>query len=108
EGQHQDLDIRAAFAKTTDGPHCPISRVYRPEEFCELCATAGFKATFIGSAISMWELSLLPLRFEAVLFPAFKAEHREFLMELTYDNRGIPNYRGHCAGVDGCFELTPK
>ena len=38
EGLYQDLDVRGAFAKTTDGPHCPISRVYKPEEFCGLDA----------------------------------------------------------------------
>ena len=34
-------------------------------------------------------------------------EHRDFLLALTFDNRGFPMYNGNYAGLDGCFELTP-
>jgi len=54
------------------------------------------------------ELGLLPRRFEAVMDERLEKEHREFLLSLTFDNRGLPIYEGHWAGVDGCYLLTPK
>src|SRR6185437_7824589 len=66
EGTLVGLDLRAAFAKTTDGPDCPISRVYRPTEFVALAKEAGFDAEFLGAGISMHEASLLPNRFAAI------------------------------------------
>jgi ubiquinone/menaquinone biosynthesis C-methylase UbiE len=107
EGLFADLDIRSAFAKTTDGPNCPISRCYRPEEFCRLAESCGFRCEYTGAAISMWEcLQFQQYRWEAIMNQTLPLEHRRFLTELTLDDRGIPMYRGHYAGVDGCYRLT--
>jgi hypothetical protein len=35
------------------------------------------------------------------------SESRKFLYELTFNERGIPLYRGEVAGVDACFKLEP-
>jgi SAM-dependent methyltransferase len=106
-GEFKDLDIRAAFAKTTDGPNCPISRVYKPEDFSRLVEPHGFNCRFLGAALSAYEMTFFPQRFEAFLYQHLPAEHRRFLAELTLDNQGLPLYRGHYAGVDGCYEITP-
>ncbi len=105
EGRYADLDIRSAFARTTDGEDCPISRVYRPDEFIGLCREAGFAADFIGAAVSMHEAFIAPKRFEAVSHRNLSAESRKFLLSLEIDKRGLPTYRGHYAGVDGCYRL---
>ncbi len=107
EGLYTNLDIREAFAKTTDGENCPISRAYTPGEFCEIAASAGFQCEFVGAAVSMWECRILPDRFEAIMNQKFPAEHRDFLLNLTFDERGYPMYHNTYAGIDGCYLLTP-
>jgi hypothetical protein len=106
-GQYADMDMRSAFSHTTDGPHCPISRVYQIKEFSDLAAECGFKARFLGAAMSLIEMGMLPQRFEAAQRQELEEEHRKFLLELTLDARGFPLYRDHYAGVDGCYELVP-
>lgn len=105
ENQFAGVDILTAFSKTTDGVNCPFSAVYTPNEFINLCLNNGFSASFSGAAISMWEMSLLEQRFKAVMSPLLSEEHRNFLLSLTFDDKGYPLYQGHYAGVDGCYFL---
>jgi SAM-dependent methyltransferase len=105
EGKYKDLDDRAAFARTTDGEGCPVSRVYKSTEFVQLAEECGFQCRFLGAAMSLWELSLFPQRFDAALHPGVAAEHRKFLLGLTMDDRGYPLHQGYYAGVDACYEL---
>jgi hypothetical protein len=39
--------------------------------------------------------------------PALAAEHRDFLLALTFDNKGLPRYGDTYAGIDGCYFLRP-
>jgi SAM-dependent methyltransferase len=105
EGMLQELDLRAAFSKTTDGTDCPISRVYRPDEFIALCREARLDAEWSGAAISMHEAGLFARRYEAIMDPRLNAESRRFLLQLELDHFGFPRYHGHYAGVDGCYRL---
>jgi ubiquinone/menaquinone biosynthesis C-methylase UbiE len=107
ENAFPGMDVRSAFAKTTDGPYCPIARVYKPTEFIELARTCGFECRFLGAAVSLQETSLLQTRFDALQLASFPAEHRDFLLALEFDAKGYPMYHGTYAGVDGCYELTP-
>ncbi|MBI3823933.1 MAG: hypothetical protein HY289_14790, partial [Planctomycetes bacterium] len=95
-------------AKTTDGVHCPIARVYKPQEFIDLVEPCGFKCRYLGAAVSLFETSLLPRRFDALYNINFPREHRDFLLALTFDDKGFPMYNGVYAGLDACFELTPS
>lgn len=108
EGLYQDLNIRQAFAKTTDGPDCPISNVYKPEEFIDLCSQAGFETEYLGAAVSIYETSLLQERYAAIMNNDLNAESRRFLLELEFDSNGFPRYKGTFAGVDGCYLLRMK
>ena len=36
------------------------------------------------------------------------AEHRKFLLALTFDSHVCPLFDGQRAGVPGCYELTPQ
>jgi ubiquinone/menaquinone biosynthesis C-methylase UbiE len=105
EGRYAGMDIRSAFARTTDGEECPISRVYAPGEFIDLCREAGFATEFTGAAIAMHEALIAPKRFEAISNRKLSAESRKFLLSLEMDKRGLPTYRGHYAGVDACYRL---
>ena len=107
QGKYGNLDIREAFAKSTDGEECPISTVYRFDEFSALAAEAGFETVFFDAAISVYEASILPRRFEAIMNRQFRSESRRFLTSLTFDGFGYPRFNDRYAGVDGCYLLRP-
>jgi SAM-dependent methyltransferase len=97
---------REAFRALTDGPDCPISNCYHSDEFTALALRNGFgSAVFKGAAISAFEMSLLPLRFNALQDPRLDAESRNFLYNLTFDHKGLPLFEGKAAGIDACFVL---
>jgi SAM-dependent methyltransferase len=106
EGLYPDKSLRDQFTHSTDGENCPISNCYRPEEWEALCKSAGFNARFIGAAVSVYEASLMPLRFAAIQDRRLPAESREFLLKLKLDDRGYPIINGSYAGVDACYLLT--
>ncbi|MDQ7779193.1 MAG: hypothetical protein RDV41_05735, partial [Planctomycetota bacterium] len=100
-----EVPLAEAFKRSTDGPDCPISRYYASDDFVTLCSARGFKAKFLGSAVSLLEMSLLPLRFDAMQDIRLEREHRSFLAELTFDQFARPLYRGQVAGIDAVYEL---
>jgi SAM-dependent methyltransferase len=105
EGIDSDLDVEQAFARSTDGPDCPISHAYRPHECVSLIEAHGFRCVNVAAAISTWEMSLLPKRFEAIMDRRLREESRDFLASLKFDEFGLP-YRGDLvAGVDGCYKF---
>jgi ubiquinone/menaquinone biosynthesis C-methylase UbiE len=106
EGTFADLALREAFARSTDGVDCPIANVYTAAEFEELTRAAGFPLEFTGAAISMFEAGLAPKRFEAIQDRRLPVGSRRFLLDLEFDRHGLPTYRGHYAGIDGCFRLA--
>jgi hypothetical protein len=73
-----------------------------------LAEQAGFRVEHLGNSVSVYELSLLPKRFDAIQDQRLPRIHREFLMSLRFDDRGLPIYQGQCAGVDGCYRLWPQ
>jgi ubiquinone/menaquinone biosynthesis C-methylase UbiE len=103
-----DLTLEQAFARTTDGKNCPIANAYRPPDFIELAGAAGFDAEFLGAAVSMHEAKILPYRFDAIQDRRMPEPSRRFLLELTIDHHGFPCYRGYGAGIDACYQLTPR
>ena len=101
----QNLSLREAFAKTTDGVDCPISRCYTPSEFCSIANQAGFKATHIGNSMSLTELNLLPKIYQAIQNIKLSSESRKFLTELTFNEKNHPIYRGQLAGINSVYSL---
>lgn len=101
-----DLDLASAFQKSTDGPTCPVSRCYTQQEFVDLVTRHGFVFERFGVAVSAWEMSLLPERYAAIMDPALPEQSRDFLANLTFDERGLPVTRpGVLAGIDGCYRF---
>jgi ubiquinone/menaquinone biosynthesis C-methylase UbiE len=100
-----ELSLLERFSKCTDGPLCPISNCYKYEEWLSICEKAGLSGKFVGAAISMHEMRLLPLRFNAILDRRLPKETRDFLLSLTFDEKGYPLYKNTIAGIDGCFNL---
>ena len=101
-----DEPIEETFRKSTDGFNCPISRYYKKDIFLNLCRNQGFYGKFLGSAISLHEMSLLPLRYEALQNPALLKEHRDFLKNLNFDRFARPIYNNEVAGIDAFYEFT--
>ncbi len=104
----QGVSAREAFKRSTDAADCPISRAWTAEEVTAMCERAGFAARHLGNAVSVREMAILSERFDAILEPELEDEHRRFLLELTFDQRGVPYYRGRAAGIDGCYLLVPR
>ena len=50
----------------------------------------------------------MPTRFDAIVDRRLPEFSRRFLLELTLDAHGMPWYRDHRAGIDGCFVLRPR
>lgn len=101
-----NLSLYEAFAKNTDGEACPISRCYLPEEFIAICNGAGFQTEFVGGYLSLHELSILEAyRHKALQDERLADEHKEFLRNLVYDERGYPKYKDKHAGIGGVYRL---
>jgi len=96
------------FRTTTDGKECPISRVYEPLNFLDILNDHGFTSEYLGAAISIHELKILDRRWDAILDFRLEKEHRDFLLELEFDSKNNPFYRGYLAGLDGCFLVSKK
>jgi SAM-dependent methyltransferase len=108
DGDFAGLSVREAFARNTDGEECPIAHAWTPEDFGPMCAAAGFDWTYLGGYLSLHELDLLArYRDEALESPELDEHHKEFLRELTFDDQGLPLYRGLHAGIGGSYLATP-
>ncbi|MGP1450205.1 MAG: class I SAM-dependent methyltransferase [Wolinella sp.] len=101
-------DILEIYRRTTDGEHCPISTCYKPEQFIEIMNRYGFDGSLVGIAMTVDEMIVLPKRFEAIKDRRLKSEHRNFLMNLTFDERGIPHYGKNVAGTHACYRFIKR
>ena len=95
--------ILEAFSRLTDGESCPVSHRYKPNGFVAYVQEHGFVGKFNGAAISLTELKSLGRRFDAIADRRLDDEHRRFLSELTFNEKGIPLHNGHVAGIDACY-----
>jgi ubiquinone/menaquinone biosynthesis C-methylase UbiE len=106
EGRYAGLETEDAFARTTDGEQCPISRCYRPSEFVRMAERAGFSAEFVGGYLSLTELECLErYREQAVGDERLAVDHREFLEAVVRDDAGLPMVGGKHAGIGGSYRL---
>jgi len=100
------LNLDEAFAKSTDGEACPISRCYKPDDFTAICDNTGFQTEFVGGYLSVHELDLMKeVADQALEDDRLAEEHKEFLRELVYDEQGYPKYDGKHAGIGGVYRL---
>lgn len=105
-GDFDGLTADEAFARNTDGPECPISRAFRPAEFCELAQEAGFEIEFLGGYYAAIELDLLrDTGSDALADPQLPDEHKDFLRKLTGGEGGYPRFDGNYAGVGGVYAV---
>ena len=107
EGRYKGLDNREAFARSSDGPGCPIADCYTPDEYISFVQSVeGLKCELTGASISSKEMNLLPLRYDALKDIKLSRESREFLYSLTFDDRGLPLYNGVVAGGNASYRVT--
>jgi ubiquinone/menaquinone biosynthesis C-methylase UbiE len=105
---YTNIPIRDAFGRFTDGEECPLSTVYKPEEWLVLAAKAGFDCTYLGAAMAVREFDDFPMRCSAIMNSDLEEEHRRFLIGLRLDDRGLPLYGDTLAGISGCYSLRPS
>jgi ubiquinone/menaquinone biosynthesis C-methylase UbiE len=106
EGLFTGLTADDAFARNTDGPECPVSRAFRPSEFCELARRAGLETEFLGGYFADVELDLWrETGGDALTEPSLAEEHRDFLRRVTDGAGGYPCFEGHYAGVGGVYTV---
>lgn len=106
EGAFCGMTVEQAFSRSTDGPNCPIARCWRPEDFEEMCRSAGLSCDYRGGYFSKQELASLGRHFnQARNDERLGQEHREFLGKLVLDESGLPTYEGFWAGVGGVYFL---
>jgi len=105
-GGFHGLDVDAVFARSTDGPDCPISRCYSAEDFLALCRAAGFEGEYVGGYLSRHELRALERSWaRALADDRLAMEHRDFLRALSFDFMGHPLHEGRHAGIGGTYRL---
>jgi ubiquinone/menaquinone biosynthesis C-methylase UbiE len=105
-GLFADLSADEAFARNTDGPECPVSRAFRPAEFCELARSAGFEIEFLGGYFADVELNLWrTIARQAKKDRRLAREHRKFLRQVRDDADGYPRIDRHYAGVGGAYAV---
>lgn len=98
--------LAEVFRRSTDGEDCPISRYNRPDEYIARCQQAGFKVEYVGGYLSDLELEIQPrLQAQALADQRLSEEHRQFLKDLTRDDKGYPLYHGYHAGIGGVYRL---
>jgi SAM-dependent methyltransferase len=106
KGLFKGLTAEEAFARNTDGPNCPISRAFRPADFCRLAGEAGFEIEFLGGYFAAIELDLWrTVGSDAVGDPRLADEHRDFLRHVDDGDDGYPRFAGHYAGVGGVYAV---
>jgi SAM-dependent methyltransferase len=105
-GLFSGLTADEAFARNTDGPGCPISRAFRPTEFCSLAAHAGFEIEFLGGYFAEIELDLWRASgADALAEPMLPDEHKDFLRRVTEGENGHPRFDENYAGVGGVYAV---
>jgi ubiquinone/menaquinone biosynthesis C-methylase UbiE len=105
ERKHMGLTPYQAFEKEADCG-APIARCYKAHEFISICKDAGFGAEYVGGYFSELELNLLKKYWQSALQDKrLGEEHKDFLRNLTFDERGFPKYEGKHAGIGGVYRL---
>jgi ubiquinone/menaquinone biosynthesis C-methylase UbiE len=106
DGRWPGLTAAQAFAKSTDGEHCPIANCYSGPEFTALLEQAGFEARYLGGYLSQWELRAMGESWGyAIADERLPAEHRDFLRALRYDYSHRPMVGDLHAGYGGTYRI---
>lgn len=56
-----------------------------------------------GCGPGWMEMNRLSKRFQAIADQKLDSISRQFLYDLTFNNRGAPIYNGNVAGIGGCY-----
>lgn len=111
---YEGLDLERVFTMSTDGPNCPVSANYSPQEFIALANKAGFQAEFSGAYFSILELGIFRKFRDDIIgnklprFNEINEVSKDFIKHITISNDGYPKYNNHNAGIGAVFELYKK
>jgi len=103
------LTVDQAFTKSTDGPNCPVSEAWSSERVLEMITAAGMDGAFRGGYFNAKEIEWLENYGKGALAEKRLAdEHRQFVAELKFDQRGYPMYRGKYSGIGGVYAISKR
>jgi len=109
QNRYNGMSVKEAFARSTDGENCPISRCYKADEFSVICRNAGFEVEYSGGYFDRLEPYLLKeFGKKAMNDKRLAGEHREFLSRLELDERGYPTFQGKYAGIGGVYKIYKR
>jgi ubiquinone/menaquinone biosynthesis C-methylase UbiE len=104
-GTYRNLSLLDAFSKLTDGAHVPISKCYKPIEFISILNKYNFTGKLNGVAISLSELIWIKKINNALQNKLLYKEQRDFLLSLTFNEKGYPVYKSNIAGINACYNF---
>lgn len=92
----QTLDVDEVFKRSTDTVHCPKAACFSIDEFSKMCSRAGFsKVDYRGGYPNSLEPGIARRYLKIALNDErLEDEHKEFLKEVTYDEKGYPMWGG--------------
>lgn len=102
---YADRTLLEAFSRTTDGEYCPYVTAWTKADVAGIAREAGLSSEWLGASVSLWELSILPRRYNALMDDRLPKESRKFLAGLKLDTKGIPFVGDDVAGIDACYRL---
>ena len=103
--EHSEPNLKEIFRTSTEGPNCPVSECYTPDEFLRIMEKHSFTGEFLGSAISLHELTQVKHIYAALCDERLNQESADFLQNLTYDNQNIPLFGQHVAGINAHYKF---
>lgn len=103
----QMVDVDEIFKRSTDTVNCPKASCFRSDEFCRMCSSAGFsKVDYRGGYPNNLEPGIARRYLQMALEDErLEDEHKAFLKEVTYDEKGYPMYDGKYCCIGGTYQL---
>lgn len=103
-----NMSIEEVFTKSTDGPDCPISVAYIPNDFVQMCDKMGFKTEYIGGACSPSDSKYFFDKYskKALKDVRLSEEHKNFIRNVKFDKNNHPMFQGLNCGIYGVFKIS--
>jgi len=100
------LTVDQAFTKSTDGPDCPVSDAWRPQQVLDMISGAGLTGAFRGGYVSTFELDWWrTYSGDATRDQRLADEHRQFVSDVVLNEKGLPTWHGNLAGIGGVYTI---
>lgn len=103
----REMTLEERFRRSTDGITCAKAECYTPDEFINMCKSAGFqKVVYRGGYPDQMELDMAKKYIDVAIHDErLEEEHKDFLRDVKFDEDGYPFYRGKLCCIGGVYLL---